>query len=169
MRAYVGIDPGKKGAAVLLATDGSYSIWDWSSEERAREVLYQWFMQYNLTAAIERVFNINVKHKKADDSHQYFGNLKLAINYGIWRGIMTSIGIDYIKVAPRSWQSQVMIKSAGKTTKERAFNTARELFPSICCNVTHVTKHNGRADAFLIAYWLKRKIEFERKLKNGRD
>jgi hypothetical protein len=168
MHAYIGIDPGIKGAAVLIAKDGRFIIHDWQDEERARQTLYGWFQQFNCEAAIERVFNINVKQKKEGDHHQYFGNLKLAINFGVWRGLMTAIGIDYVEPAPRTWQCAVMIKSAGNTTKERSFNTVRELFPGTCKYIKSPTRDNGRADAFLIAYWLKRKLEFEQKLKNGR-
>lgn len=165
MRAYIGIDAGQSGAAVLLTPDNSFKIWDWSSEDRAYQVLYGWFQKYNVTAAIERVFNIMIDINKKNSKGRYFGNAKLAINYGIWRGLMTAIGIEYIEIAPVSWQSRVMLKSAGKTTKERSFNTVREIFPSTREHIKNITKDNGRADAFLIAYWLMKTKEIELKLK----
>ncbi len=159
MIAYIGIDPGIKGAAVLIEKGGRFQMADWTDEHEARNLVHMWAGRYSpCHVAIEKVFNIQVQyHQKG--AGRYFGNIKLAINYGFWLGLWSSHGIDCTEVAPRSWQSKMLLKGSGKNMKERAFNTVREVFPQTRDMIKFKTKHNGRADAFLIAWWMMSQYE----------
>ena len=159
MTAYIGIDPGISGAAVLIDKRGRFIIEDWTTADRARDLVASWSASYSpCRVAIEKVFNIRVQYNQKG-AGRYFGNVKLAINYGYWLGLWAAHGIDCTEVAPRSWQSRMLLRNCGKDMKTRAFNTVREIFPQTRDMIKFKTKHNGRADAFLIAWWMRSAFE----------
>jgi hypothetical protein len=159
MAAYVGIDPGIKGAAVLIEKGGRFMIQDFVCEKHARNLVAVWAESFKpCHVAIEKVFNIRVQYQQKG-AGRYFGNIKLAVNYGYWLGLWAAHGIDCHLVAPRTWQSRMLLKDSGVDMKTRAFNTVRKIFPQTQDMIKFKTKHNGRADAFLIAFWMMNRIE----------
>lgn len=162
MIGYVGIDPGFKGAAALLTDRGGYFIYDWQSEASASRILKNWDSEYQITALIERIFPIN-RPPSADGKSYYQPSSKLSQNYGFWRGILTAHEIEYEHIAPRTWQAGILMQHAGRNTKERAFNTIREILPGCKKHVKYKTKHDGRADALLLAFYLKYQKGFDAK------
>jgi len=158
MKGYIGIDPGKFGAAAMLFEDGRYVLHDWQCEKMAAKTLYRWNNEFNVCASLEKIIAVR--------SRTYYPNMKLANNFGFWRGLLVAYGIEFDVVPPQTWQKKVLIPGTGKTTKDRAFETAKELFPGARKHLTKISKHNGRADALLIAYNLKNERDFESKFKN---
>ena len=83
---------------------------------------------------------------------------------GIKQGILVAMEVQYIMVAPKTWQATawsgvpVQKKSTGKNdTKATSLLAARRLFPSETFLATERSKvaHDGLVDAALIAHHLK--------------
>lgn len=152
MKGYIGIDPGKHGAAAMLFEDSAYVIHDFECEKLASKTIARWNKEFQVCASLEKIIAVR--------SRTYYPNMKLANNYGFWRGLLTALDIEFNVVRPQTWQSRTLLPVAGPTVKHRAFNTARQLFPGAKRHLVYISKHDGRADALLIAYNLKRECEF---------
>ena len=143
-RAYLGIDPGTKGAACLLTCD---RIWfhDFDTVSKAADVLKIWVAECSIHACVERL------------SHQPFkgplATFKLAQNYGQWEALLVANYIAYDLVAPQTWQAAMIpsgMKKVIKSTKERSIKTAQQFYPAIK-NKLYLSKHHNRAEALLLA------------------
>ena len=146
-KAYVGIDPGKYGAAALLAPDKIH-LHDWDNAARAGEVMAAWANDYRLTVAIEKVTS------QKTDGHAFA--FRFGVNFGIWQGICAGLLIDPHLIHFSTWQSKVLPgwNKKGVDNKATALKIVRELYPS-AKNAIFLKKHNGRADALLLADFAK--------------
>ena len=70
----------------------------------------------------------------------------LFMNYGVWVGMLESLGLEYNPVTPQTWQRDVGCRTGGDKKVSHRFAT--KMFPSL--KVTHLT-----ADALLIAQYTK--------------
>ena len=75
--------------------------------------------------------------------------------YGMWQGILATLGIPYELVTPQAWKKEMM---AGMGIKEKGASRVRalELFPQMT-NILSRVKDHGRADAILIAAYGRRR------------
>jgi hypothetical protein len=146
MGTYIGIDPGQSGAIAVINRDG-YTVDDWPGDEVAAADLIL-TIKHNapgcggIVAALESVH--------AMPRQGVSSTFKFGCNFGIWRGILAMAGIPFRLVRPQEWQRGVITKADGKTSSLAA---ARRLFPA--ASMDRVRDH-GRADALLIADWLRR-------------
>jgi hypothetical protein len=147
LKAYIGIDPGKKGAACLLAPDRIH-LHDWDDQDRAAITLAGWLEKYDVTVALEKV----TSHKT--DGHAFA--FRFGINYGIWQGICAGQFIKPNLVHHATWQSAYLPgwNKKGVDNKQTAIDVARRLYPAVKGSI-YLNKHNGRADALLIATFAK--------------
>jgi crossover junction endodeoxyribonuclease RuvC len=142
--SYLGIDPGKSGAVALLHSDG-VEIQDWVDGPTMDGVLKNWQMLFGITmAALEHV---SAMPKQGVTSMFSFGT-----NFGWWQGWLECAGISYVLVRPQNWQKGMVPKKMSNTDKP-SLTVVRRLFPDV---ELHLQKHHGRADALLIADWLRR-------------
>ncbi len=76
----------------------------------------------------------------------------MGFSSGLWEGILVTLGIPFEYVAPQTWKRAML---AGMP-KEKAASRWRvqQMFPQVDVSLK---KHHGRADAILIAEWLRRK------------
>ena len=137
----IGIDPGAKGAAVLLSNSGEVldiARFDKQTEMDIADTLREW-IDFNCFAFIEKVHSMP---KQGVSSTFKFGR-----NYGFLIGCLTSLKIPYEFVTPHTWQKYMSCQTKGdkKITKSKA----QQLFPKI--KVIHTT-----ADALLIAEYGRR-------------
>jgi hypothetical protein len=146
-KAYVGIDPGRKGAAALLAPDKIH-LQDWDDAKRAGLIIAEWAAQYDLRVAIEKV----TSHKT--DGHAYA--FRFGTNYGIWQGICAGLFIKPTLIHHATWQSKTLPgwNKKGVDNKKTALDIVRRLYPAVKTAI-YMRKHNGRADALLIATFAK--------------
>ena len=145
-KAWGGIDPGVSGCACLLTTD---RIWfhDFQSEEMAAAKIEQWNDACNVKFLLER--QVDVRTKKFSVSG------KLLINYGFWRGLLTGLNCNWFERMPRTWQKVILSKKLkGEDTKDRALVWAKKFYPS-CSNALDMKKHHNRADALLMAHFVR--------------
>lgn len=76
---------------------------------------------------------------------------KFGCGLGIWQGILGALRIRYEMVPPQRWKKALM-DGMGKN-KDASMIVAQQLFPN--ANIV-LRKHHGRADALLLAEYLRR-------------
>ena len=143
-RAWIGVDPGKTGAMVLISEDGDTLIHDYSGMVDAHETLMAWMTEYSVVgAAVER--------QHAFPGQGVSSMFSLGENYGAWQQLFVCHAIPLVTVAPKDWQKGLI---PPKSHKDYHLDVARKMFPHA---ELILKKHHGRADALLIADWLRRR------------
>lgn len=147
-KIYIGIDPGQTGAAAFLfeslgTADGSF--FDYQDFEIIPILKTLQQEKYIFKAAIEKV--------SAMPKQGVASSFKFGTNFGIWQGRLEALQIPFVFVTPRKWQKEVFDSMAQGDRKEMSLNLARRLFPWADLRLK---KHHNRADALLIAEWLRR-------------
>ncbi len=75
----------------------------------------------------------------------------MGIGFGLWRGMLGALSIPYEIVSASQWTKQVGLPTGGNKDTHRAL--AQRLFPANARDL-RLKKHDGRADALLLAHWL---------------
>jgi crossover junction endodeoxyribonuclease RuvC len=149
---FIGIDPGMSGA--IAAIDDHCDILllaDCPKNNDSREMasIISESLGYNeAIVAIEKPTAFKMGRTSA---------LNYGTNYGIWLGLFSAGDLRIEIVTPQKWQKGLLSKTDG-AGKERSLKVARRLFPD--ANLKY-KKHHGRADALLIADWLRRQYVME--------
>ena len=146
-KAFIGIDPGKTGAAALITEEGNHKILDYPGDPSLIvDTFREWTLTYEIImAALEKV---SARPRQGVVSMFTFGR-----NLGAWEGIISAFSIPFMMPTPRQWQKGIVDPKAGNDTKTRSLNTARRLFPDASLSRK---KDHGRSDALLLAFWAKR-------------
>ena len=150
---YIGIDPGASGAiAVINSNQDIYLLKDWPGDEvQAAKIVESIFSEGyggEIRAAIEKA---HAMPKQGVSSTFKFG-----MNYGMWKGILASHGIPFREITPKTWQKGVIAKAQDK---KPAVAAAARMFPTAELYGPRGGKKDGRADALLIADWVRRNFE----------
>jgi len=145
MKAYLGIDPGKKGGIAIIHPDGA-EAWRYPGDIVSAAELLQEIRTHHaiILAVIEQVAS---RPGQGVRSMFSFGQ-----NYGAWLGMLAAYGIPHTTVTPHKWQKAIMDAGTGDT-KERSLNMARRLFPGI--DLKHKAD-DGKSDALLMAMYARR-------------
>lgn len=142
MDVYLGVDPGKNGAA-CIKTESFIDIRDYKSLYEANNTLSEWSKQYNIVGCF-----IEDVHPRPKDGKVTAA--KLCRNYGRWEGLLVAHGIEVRKIDPRVWRCGLFTDIPGDTTKKKSLSLARKMFPdSDFFNREH---DHDRAEAMLIAH-----------------
>lgn len=147
---YIGIDPGQKGAIACIS-DGICLVLDCPETIPG---MADWVGDIvrghqKIRAAIEKV---HAFYKSSAKSAFCFGE-----NFGAWQAVLATYNIPYRFVTPRTWQKCVF-DSAKKldNPKKQTVELAERLFPKMEFRTKRGRIIDGRADALLIAEWLRR-------------
>ena len=151
-KIYVGIDPGSKGAIAVIDDDGdALSVYDMPTIEH---------LMTHTTGLRSTEGN---RYRVAIESvHPLPGQSCTAtFTYGQNFMLAKLIGLCYnskpVMVSPQKWKNHYglkRIKGESKTDyKKRSVDKARELFPDMVPGLPY--SKDGRAEALLIAQWLK--------------
>ena len=162
MHLIIGIDPGKNGAIVKLC-GSDYSIYKIPLIKNIIDVpkliqILKPDTTSNISVFIEEVHAIFGSSAGATFSFGY--------TCGLLEGIVSSLGIPYNKVQPKTWQ-KVMFEGIPKIykpkkpgqkrdvmdTKAMALVAAQRIFPNVCLKKSDRCKNHddGIVDALLIA------------------
>lgn len=165
MKIYMGIDPGFKGAVAIISNmyyeiypvqviDAPTLIIGKSKKEHSITEMVKIFDRfigqediaiYDIAVAIEKVHSMP---GQGVASAFTFGK-----GYGIWLGILATLGISYDEVTPQRWQKEMM--DGMQRGKDAARIRAMQLFPQLADKLK-LKSNDGRADALLIAEWRRR-------------
>lgn len=152
---YMGIDPGKTGAAALYfpkSEEGEtcFEFLDWPKDNNPKSVLEHiekkwkgYSIQY---ALLEKVSSM---HKQGVKSVFTFG-----VNYGMWQAILAALNMPYRMMPPQQWQKELITKSDGNTPKERSKKFVERMWPHDLVHFkgSRGAWKDGRADAAIMAY-----------------
>ena len=140
-KAYIGIDPGKTGAAALISTEG-IDIFDFEDPVQAAMEIREWKNDFDITLCL--LEKVHAMPKQGVISIFTFGT-----NFGQWIGIMAAFQIPLKLIAPAKWQKEFFSKADGDNTKTKSLTVARRLYPH--SEYFKLKKHHNRADAMLLA------------------
>lgn len=162
MSKVIGIDPGSKGAVVVLdergVIDSSFTFLK-GTKEIDYELIAMMFNSYK--PAEDYIVGI-------EEVHAIYGSAaKATFNFGHICGFLRACcycnDLNHILVPPKTWQKFVWInedivfkKNSKKVdTKATSLNAAGRLFPNQSFRATKrsTTSHDGIVDAALIAYY----------------
>jgi len=145
--AFMGIDPGKTGAAALLyePDEGQQGvdIIDWSDPVQVAADVSEWVHDFKIVMAVlEKVHSM--------PKQGVSGVFTFGTNYGVWQGILSALKVPHVLVTPQKWQKGALSKGDGKNTKERSLAAVRRLYPG--SRLYKRKMDDGRADATLMAH-----------------
>ena len=145
MNKYVGIDPGLKGAIVCI--DSALNL-VWVEDMPLEKNYYDILKCYDvLRDPSKTVIAIALENTKRWS--------KLAQGYGILYALSTlSMNKPPMLVTPVAWQRHFKIKKADKNT---SLQLVRQRWPHT--DKFNLAKHHDRAEAALIAWYLRDKME----------
>lgn len=149
----IGIDPGLTGAIAILDPDGAVMVVGdlpvardnklaWIAGNAFQSLILGCRGGRPCTAMVERV---NSMPQQGVASSFQFG-----VGFGSILSILQALGIPIEFVRPAVWKKAMNLSS----DKKAALNKARLLYPD--CEL-HLAKHDGRAEALLIARYARSK------------
>lgn len=169
-RAYIGIDPGKKGAiAIIDNVDGKSEILTIAIPLIGKD--------YDVKRLSEMLRQLSSKNCYCvmEDVHAVYGSsasstFEFGYGVGLIEGILVANNIPYSKIAPKKWQKtmwegvslQQKPSSTGKTmktdTKCMSLIAVQRIFPNVDLRENERCKkpHDGIVDALLICEYGRR-------------
>ncbi len=154
MTIYIGIDPGLSGALAIIAPGDHIFIHDTpivksngKSQYLIRNMV-EIFESLHLTAGC----CIGIEQVHAMPKQGVSSMFRMGEGLGIWKGIVAALGYSYEMITPKRWKKEMM-QGMGKD-KGASIIKAKQLFPNADI---HLKKHDGRAEALLLAYYMKLK------------
>ena len=151
--AFLGIDPGKKGATCLIILLENKKIdirfFDWPKDDDLFKVYIQlkrWNRGYDICSSIiERAASRPLQSSKA--------TFTFGVNFGSWKAFLSILEIRHSIQTPQQWQKGLIVKTDGDTPKNRAQAVVNRLYPEFK-DLLYGTRggyKDGRGDALLIA------------------
>jgi len=160
---FIAIDPGIRGAIACIKSNKEVKIHDtptktWEAKSRKDKETKDYDIQ-----ACRKLLRKLTKGKKAiislEGVHPFLGskvsNFLLGRSKGIWEAIITSLGLEYNLVPMRSWTIEFFGHKKREDKKASNLKKAKKLYPQ-AKKYFKLKKHDGRADALLIAEFTRR-------------
>lgn len=150
MKTILGIDPGASGAVAVINEAGEFiGVWDFSSDpaelaDALRSALASTSGSRDYTSAV-------LEHVHSMPKQGVASSFTFGAGFGAVRGILSYAAIRYDLVPPQRWKKAMGLSRE----KYEALAMARRLFPTA---ELHLKKHDGRAEALLIAEWGRRHL-----------
>lgn len=145
----IGIDPGIKGAIAWVLSDGSLdSVLDMPLTERAGKTVI------NFPALAEMIRTapadlIALEEVLSMPGEGHVGAKTTGYGGGVLEGIALGLGIPYRIFHPSNWKRYAGVTSNKNFCRARAM----KLWPG-SADQFRLVKHDGRADAALLAQWV---------------
>ncbi len=154
---FIGIDPGLDGALAAIDNSGCPRLFDTAALTIKGGAKQKRIMNiYSAATAIHHLQREGLCTAALEDVHSMpkqgvASSFSFGRGLGIWEGLLCALGIPVQMVSPQKWK-KVMMDGMGKE-KDASRVVAMRLFPDA---ELHLKKHHGRADALLMAEWLRR-------------
>ncbi len=146
----VGIDVGKNGGVAVIYGDGSLEIHKCPKDANGMAKL---LIDIKLTA--ERYGEETkciIEHVHAFPNQGVVSMFNFGKNYGMWLGIIEALGLDYMPITPKVWQSYYGKMPKIKVDRKRYLKQlAQDMYPSFKITL-------AVADAVLLAVLLNKRI-----------
>lgn len=159
MKYYIGIDPGKFGFVSIIDQDGKFvSAFPLLKNNKVVDV----------NEIVNNLFDLSIYedncHIILEDVHSILGssaksNFHFGWIVGLIEGVISSLGISYTKIAPKTWQKQMhqgIPKNDNK--KVMSFMACHRIFPTVDLRRTEKCKNedDNFADSLLMAEYGRR-------------
>lgn len=159
MKSYtIGIDPGLTGAIAFYNTDElivyptpvNIMTFTKAGKKKTRkemdlDTVNQTIIKYD--GAEFKVDCAYLEHVSAMPGQGVTGMFRFGQNFGQWQGILAGFGIRTVLVRPQTWKASYGLNRS----KDTSLELARELWPANTKESFRLKKHNGLAEAALIA------------------
>jgi hypothetical protein len=167
MSTVVGIDPGITGAVGYIS-DRGYGAFDIPVMTASEKGKIKWMVDAAELGAmfvdhIPGRFNemtVALEQTSAMPGQGVASMFSMGDSFGACRGVAAILGFSVTLVRPAQWKKEMGVaKQRGEDAdagKEKALELARELFPA--APLSRRKDHN-RAEALLLAHWLKTREE----------
>jgi crossover junction endodeoxyribonuclease RuvC len=156
MAIIIGIDPGMTGGIcirditnneielMVMPTKGTIAGLKMIDSEALAEMFIEIRSEIKCVY-LEQIFAMS---KQGSASMLSFGK-----GWGQILGVLHALNIPSYLVRPQEWQKYVLPKGKAGTTKLRALETAKKLFPQVELTATERSKnpHDGKVDALMIS------------------
>jgi hypothetical protein len=164
MRIFIGIDPGKKGAAVALREDGTvlstlllpHTGKDFDVQEFLEWIEGLWFYGYEAGEPVSAASII--VEALGSRPHARMGAssaITMGKNWGRLEGTLAGLKLRYDVVTPQKWQKEIC--PGGGDPKDRSIAACKRLLPALDLKPGRRKKdHDGLADAGCIAEYCRR-------------
>ncbi len=158
-KAYVGIDPGKKGALAFIRESG---ITSFPTPIIGKE--YDKQEMCNIIRNLNEEFDIHVVLENIN-SHSALGRQSAFVmgkGVAYWEMALVAFGVSYTMATPQQWQKMMWEGvPKQKNSKNTSLLAAKRLFPeeSFLATPRSSVPHDGIVDAILISEYCRRKIK----------
>lgn len=160
MKVYIAIDPGKFGYVSIINKDGKFiKAFPLLKNNKAVDVV----------DISQNLFDLSIYegncHVILEDVHSIFGssagaNFNFGWIVGVIEGTLSTLGLSYTKVAPKTWQ-KVMHQGIAKNENKKIMSlmACHKIFPTVDLRRTErCTKEDDNfADSLLMAEYGRRK------------
>ena len=145
-KCYIGVDPGASGAYAIICGD-RVEVYPWANIMFCSTMSVCAQEAPPLFCVVEKV---GAMPKQGVTSMFNFGKAA-----GFIEGVLTSLNIPYQLVPPQTWKKEYSLGS----DKAKSIEVCERLFPHVDLHRTErcTTKHDGMAEALLIAEYARRK------------
>ena len=145
----LGIDPGKKGAAVLLRENGQIDmIWDTPTLTIGKKVVHDPTAMANIIRPYTTRAYVAIEDVHAMPGQGVTSMFQFGVGFGLWQGIIAALQMPVTFYTPQAWKKGVL---AGMPPgKGASLVRAKQLWPT--CSMFSRAKDEGRAEAALIAH-----------------
>jgi len=154
----IGIDNGLDGAVVVLC-DGKLHEWhDTPTIAAAKGKGKRAFAVAEMVSILRPYTQLGepeafLEYAQAMPKQGVSSTFKTGVCFGLWQGILSTLGISFNIVHPRTWTGKMLHGMPAGDTKARSMARCQQLFPSLPLMKPRgrVLSMDGRADAALIA------------------
>lgn len=153
---YGGIDPGKKGAAVIIDDRMNVVFFrDTPLVASGKKTVYDLSGMMKIVNKISEFYAVVcVEAQRAMPKQGVTSQFSIGFGYGVWTGILTASNISYFQCAPKEWQKHALAGQPGEG-KARAILRCEQLFPRFPLTRDGIGGKilDGRSDAAMMAYY----------------
>lgn len=149
---FIGIDPGISGAIASISPSGIEFVDCPTIKQNGKNRPNSTLMASELRrlAVPDSIAIIEIVH--AMPGQGVSSMFSFGMGYGIWLGLLSGLDIPFEMITPQTWKKHFNLSG----DKEASRMKALQLFPTEAHELK-LKKHHGRAEALLLAEYLRRK------------
>lgn len=158
--AWVGIDPGARGAIAVLDSFGGWHVIDMPVQGSVGAMVVTELLDLVRISHADRV--VCIEQQRAYGGQGVVSSFSLGRSYGWIRGVVDAWNSDtsasVVCATPEQWQCSIVgprVKH-GPSAKQRALAVAEHAAPSVAMRTPRGRVLDGRADAICIALYARR-------------
>jgi crossover junction endodeoxyribonuclease RuvC len=156
LKTYVGIDPGLSGAIAFITGTGAYAVHDIPIMAKGTGTVKNEINANGMRQILQKTITLEpvamLERVNAMPGQGVSSVFSLGDSFGACRSVLACTDIPTFYVTPTEWKKHFKLTS----DKEEARALAIKLYPQA---ELHLKKHIDRAEALLIATYLKHKVE----------